>query len=221
MIGVNNMKKFREKFGLGFAIFAFIFFLSACSPANEVSDDITDKPADEQTETTDEEDKNTDNDKEESEETSQNEEENASDQAKEIPLTVYQADDQLMALEKIDAQVLLNEDESEALAFQRLLSGNQEGNEDIYLLPEGTKINSLSLNDENIVEIDLSNEYISNMNAGSSGEQFYLQGLVNTLAKYYEVQEVLLTVDGKAYQTGHYNLNEGQTLSFDESLVNE
>lgn len=210
------MEKFKKRVVSFIALISVLFLFLACSPMNTANDDGENQNNEEEVE------KPTEKDKEESSEEVEKEEKEAeTDQEKEISLTVYQADDQLMYLEKVDTQFLLEENESKAEAFGKLFRGEMKGNEGIFLFPEGTEINSLELNDQNIVEIDLSSEYVSNMNAGSSGEQFFLQGLINTLANYYDVQEVLLTVDGETYQTGHYSLSEGETVSFDDSLVGE
>lgn len=141
--------------------------------------------------------------------------------AEKIPLTVYQADDQLLAYDAIEAELTLNTNDPARLAIAELLRGEHDGMENIFLLPENTEINFLFLNQENIVEVDLSSEYISNMNAGSSGEQFAIQGLVNTLTQYYGVQDLMLTVDGGPYESGHILLEEDQILSFDDRNINE
>lgn len=138
-----------------------------------------------------------------------------------LPLTIYQADDQLMGIDRIDAEIQLNTNDPARIALQELFAGEADGFEEIYLFPEGTKINYLFLNDEDVVEVDLSEEYISNMNAGSSGESFYLTGLGNTLAAYYGVENVLLTIDGENYEGGHILLQDGEYISYDDSMVNE
>lgn len=143
-----------------------------------------------------------------------------SDTAENIPLTIYQADDQLMGLETIESEILLETNEPARLEIERLLSGKIPEFENIFLLPEGTEINYLFLNEDHIVEVDLSEEYISNMNAGSSGEQFYLQGLTNTLTRYYGVNDLLLTIDGELYESGHILLKENELLSFSDEIVN-
>lgn len=138
-----------------------------------------------------------------------------------IPLTVYQADDQAMGLDRINAEIQLKTNDPARMALQELFTGEADGFENIYLLPNGTEINYLFLNDEDIVEVDLSGEYITNMNAGSSGESLYLTGLGNTLAQYYGVEKVLLTIDGDNYEGGHILLRDGEYLIYDESTVNE
>lgn len=143
------------------------------------------------------------------------------DIAETIPLTVYQSDDQIMGIDRISTEIKLNTNDSARIALQELLTGAADGFEDIYLLPDGTKINYLFLNNEDVVEVDLSKEYIQNMNAGSSGESFYLTGLGNTLSTYYGVENVLLTIDGENYEGGHIILKDGEYISYDDSIVNE
>lgn len=143
------------------------------------------------------------------------------DTAEKIPLTIYQADDQLMALDAIDAELSLETNEPARMALAELLTGKKEGMKNIFLMPEASKINYLFLNKDNVVEVDLSSEYISNMNTGSSGEQFALQGLVNTLTQYYGVEDLLLTIDGGQYESGHIFIEEGQILSFYDRNINE
>lgn len=138
-----------------------------------------------------------------------------------LHLTVFQSDDQAMGLDQIEAELALNTNDPARLSLQKLLRGEMEGYEDIFLLPEGTEINYLFLNSENVVEIDLSSDYVSNMNAGSAGEMLFLSGLANTLIRYYGAEEVLLTIDGQNYESGHIVLQDGETLSFNEELINE
>lgn len=212
------MKKLKKRMASFIALISVLFLFVACSPLSTANDEGQDQNNEEEVDIPNE---NEEDESAEEVEEEEEEKEAETDQEKEISLTVYQADDQLMYLEKVDTQFTLEENETKAEAFGKLFRGEMEGNEGIFLFPEGTEINSLELNDQDIVEIDLSSEYIDNMNAGSSGEQFFLQGIVNTLANYYDVQEVLLTVEGEAYQTGHYSLTEGETVSFDDSLVGE
>lgn len=141
--------------------------------------------------------------------------------AERIPFTIYQADEQLVGLNRVDAELVLKTNDPARLALQKILTGEKEGYENISVLPEGTKINYLFLNNKNIVEVDLSSEYISNMNAGSSGESFYLSSLANTLAGYYGVEKVLLTIDGGIYESGHIILRKDEPLEFNDQIINE
>ena len=137
-----------------------------------------------------------------------------------LPFTVYVPDKQAMGLDKVDASLALNTNDPARIAITELLSGQDSEFPEINILPEGTNINYLFLNDHQIVEIDVSSEFVDNMKAGSTGELFTLYTLVNTLSDYYGTQEVLLTVEGEPYEGAHMILQEGETLQFDEEMVN-
>lgn len=137
-----------------------------------------------------------------------------------LPFTVFVPDDQAMGMDQVEAELLLNTNDPARVAITELLSGQADGFENINILPEGTTINYLFLNNDNIVEVDVSSEFEENMNAGSTGELFAVYTLVNTLSQYYGAQEVLLTVDGEPYTGAHMALQEGETLAFNEDMVN-
>ena len=89
-------------------------------------------------------------------------------------------------------------------------------------LPEGisgkvfsdnTKINSLYLNDDGKVYLDLNKEFITEMNADSGYEEMLLQCIANTFGSYYGVDKVILTIDNHLYESGHIKLEKGQYLS--------
>ncbi len=138
-----------------------------------------------------------------------------------IPFTVYVPDEQALGMDTVEAQLKLYTNDPARLTIRKLLSGEVEGYEDLAILPEGTQINYLFKNDNGIVEVDVSSEFVKNMNAGSTGELFFVYNLVNTLIDYYGAEEVLLTVDGKPYEGPHMVLQKGETLKFNHDMVNE
>jgi hypothetical protein len=90
-----------------------------------------------------------------------------------------------------------------------------------HVIGPNVTINSLALSDDGRVHVDFSQEFVSEMNAGSSAESLILQGVVNTIGEYYGVQEVYLTVAGKPYESGHILMGEGQYFTVDYSDVNQ
>lgn len=76
-----------------------------------------------------------------------------------------------------------------------------------------TKINSIHLGDDNIVYIDLNSAFTAEMNAGSGYESLILQSIVNTLGNYYQVNKVILTVENKPYESGHFAFKEGEAMN--------
>ena len=80
---------------------------------------------------------------------------------------------------------------------------------------ENTKINNLYLNDDGMVYIDLSREFLTEMNAGSGYETQILQCVANTFGSYYGAGKVILTIDSGLYESGHIKLNQGEYLTVD------
>jgi len=78
------------------------------------------------------------------------------------------------------------------------------------VLSTNAKINNLYLNDNGMVYVDFSKEFISEMNAGSSYEAMILQSITNTIGMYYGIEEVYITIDEKPYESGHIYMKEGE-----------
>jgi hypothetical protein len=78
-----------------------------------------------------------------------------------------------------------------------------------------TKINSLKLNKDGKVELNLNSAFRTEMNAGAEYEGMVLQSLANTFCRYYNAQELILTIDGKPYSSGHFEMQEGESIKAD------
>lgn len=90
------------------------------------------------------------------------------------------------------------------------------------LMSNNTKINKLYLNyNENVVYVDFSKEFITEMNAGTSKENGILTSVVNTLGDYFNVKEVRLTVDGKEYSSGHILMQKGENFKVNYNNATE
>lgn len=85
----------------------------------------------------------------------------------------------------------------------------------------GTQINSLRLNENRIVEIDLNQAFLSEMNAGALYESMILKSIANTFAQYHGAEEIILTLEGKPYASGHLEMMEGETIPADFLNVQE
>lgn len=75
-----------------------------------------------------------------------------------------------------------------------------------------TKINSLYLNKDGMVYIDLNKAFVTEMNAGSGYESMILKSIANTLGKYYGSQKVILTIDSNLYESGHIAMKKGEFI---------
>lgn len=78
---------------------------------------------------------------------------------------------------------------------------------------ENTKINSFYLNRDGMAYLDLSREFITEMNAGSGTEAMLLQCAANTFGSYCGAEKVILTVENQLYESGHIKLQKGEFLS--------
>ena len=80
------------------------------------------------------------------------------------------------------------------------------------VLTEHTVVNYLYLNKDEMVYVDLSKDFITVMNLGSGYEMLVLQALTNTLGDYYGASKVILTIDGKTYESGHILLEKFEPI---------
>ena len=75
-----------------------------------------------------------------------------------------------------------------------------------------TKINSLYLNKDTNVYVDVNQAFLTEMNAGALYESMILQCIANTFGQYYNAQKVYLTIDNKPYESGHIYMKKGEYL---------
>lgn len=85
----------------------------------------------------------------------------------------------------------------------------------IGVLTPNTAINEYYLNSDNQAYLDLTGEFISEMNAGAQLETMILQAVANTFGSYYNSNELLLRIDGNLYESGHMAYGEDETLAVD------
>lgn len=88
------------------------------------------------------------------------------------------------------------------------------------VLSKNTAVNYLYLNQDGMVYVDLSQQFINEMNAGAGYESLILQSLANTLGDYYGADKIMLTVDGKTYESGHILLEKFEPIEVNyDSIV--
>ncbi len=88
------------------------------------------------------------------------------------------------------------------------------------VLTPNTKVNYLYLNQDGMVYVDLSKDFMNEMNAGAGYESLILQSLANTFGDYYGTSKVILTIDGETYESGHILLREFEPLEVNyDSIV--
>lgn len=75
---------------------------------------------------------------------------------------------------------------------------------------KNSEINSLYLNQDGSVYVDLNQAFIDEMSAGAANEALILQSVVNTFGQYYQSERVYLTIDNKPYESGHIKMKKGE-----------
>lgn len=103
--------------------------------------------------------------------------------------------------------------------LEKALKKHMEESPYLPLISDNTMINSLYLGDDQIVYVDFSDEFATEMNAGAGYERLILQGITNTLGNYYGVNKVYITLEGKPYESGHMALKKGETFEVDMDQV--
>lgn len=92
----------------------------------------------------------------------------------------------------------------------------------IPVISPKTKLNSIQLDRNNWkLRADFSPELISDMNYGGSMESKVLMSIVNTLGRFYDVDGITITIDGRAYESGHFYFKEDEVLEVNTEGMNE
>lgn len=85
-------------------------------------------------------------------------------------------------------------------------------------IPDDAKIQKITLDDDKgIVTADFSSGLIKNMNADETLEALMIRSITATVGRYYQMQKVVITVEGKLYESGHIVLKPGDYFTVSES----
>lgn len=111
-------------------------------------------------------------------------------------VTIYRGNDTVEMM--VTEEALLPELTAENLADALIGAG---------VLEEGVKVNSLEVSEKEgmtYLELDFNEAFLTRLNSmGTSGEYFYMGGVVNTFLKAFDAYAVKITVDGKPAESGH------------------
>jgi hypothetical protein len=114
----------------------------------------------------------------------------------------------------IDRAVDIRTNEDMKLLFQNELKKIPENSGLSKVLSPNTSILSCVVDDKNeTVTVDFSSELLKEMNAGSSFETMLLKSITNTFGNYYQKNKVIIKVEGKLYESGHFLLKEGESYT--------
>ncbi|MFZ5973783.1 MAG: GerMN domain-containing protein [Bacillota bacterium] len=88
-------------------------------------------------------------------------------------------------------------------------------------ISDSVKILGISLDDKKgIITVDFSSDFIKGMNAGAALEGMLLKSITNTIGHCFQVSKVVITAEGKRYESGHFALKKGEyfTVSDDKTV---
>lgn len=118
---------------------------------------------------------------------------------------------------EVEKSILFQTNDISRIKIQEAYAGSSNSKL-VPILSADTKINSLYLNNDNIVYVDFSNEFVKAI--GSGFEELKLQCITNTLGYYYGVNQVYITIEGQPYESGHIVMkkNEPFKVNYDKVI---
>lgn len=91
--------------------------------------------------------------------------------------------------------------------------------ENLFGFEEAGRINFMYMTDEGIPHIDFNEVVTEDITLGSSGEPYALMAFTHTIADYYDVNQIRLTVDGEVWFSPHIQLQQELIdVPFDEII---
>lgn len=97
-------------------------------------------------------------------------------------------------VEKVDSKELIDDPYKKVLSLL-ISKTNEELNGIKTHIPNNTRINSITKNGECLI-IDLSKEFIDNMEASSVTQELPIMQIVNTMTQFNEINAIKILIDG-------------------------
>ncbi len=123
----------------------------------------------------------------------------------------YYPDIQSGALYYVEKEVFFRTNDETAVILEEEYKGAVKGPLGV-VFTTGTAIKSLVKDGGNRVRLDLNAAFVTEMNAGAAYETMIIQCIANTFGDYYHAESLILTVEGKPYESGHISMEEGQPV---------
>lgn len=133
-----------------------------------------------------------------------------------IEVTLYYPNDQASGLVAAKRNVSATDQELIKAIFQELAtppSGSEKP------IPSGTKLLSSSVSTDGIATIDLSQEFQTNFNGGSAGEQMTLYSIVNTLTTLPNINSVQFLLAGDKHPGILGHIDTSEPIKADKGLI--
>ena len=128
--------------------------------------------------------------------------------AESINVKVYYPDDSGMRLVEVEREIVIDDSTDKyTAAVETLLEEPGEDNL-TKIFPNNAAIRSVEVAD-GLAIVDLDGGFLKNFVGGSTGEEFLVGSVVDTLTNFPEVQQVKFLVDGQEIETlsGHMDLS--------------
>ncbi len=128
--------------------------------------------------------------------------------AKSMNVKVYYPDDSGMRLVEVEREIIIDDSTDKyTAAVETLLTEPSEKNL-TKIFPNNAAIRSVEVADS-LAIVDLDGGFLKNFVGGSTGEEFLVGSVVDTLTNFPEVKRVKFLVDGQEIETlsGHMDLS--------------
>lgn len=115
--------------------------------------------------------------------------------------------------------------EPERMSFYMISKLKNPPNNLIPSVGKTVKVNNIiAIPSKNFVAIDFSSNFVTDLNVGSSVENSIIQCIVNTFGYNFYASEVIITINGEPYSSGHISMEKNVPFKVDfsqeEELVN-
>lgn len=127
---------------------------------------------------------------------------------KSMEVTVYYPDEAGMNLVPVKREITIVNDKDKYLAAVNCLLEAPKEEELTKIFPKGAKIIGVNI-DKNTAVVNLDSGITKNFVGGSTGEEFLINSVVDTLTEFKEVNQVFFLIDGHEVETlaGHMDLS--------------
>lgn len=128
--------------------------------------------------------------------------------AESMNIKVYYPDDSGMKLVEVEREIVIDDSTDKyTAALETLLTDPAEENL-TKIFPNNAAIRSVEVSD-GLATVDLDSGFLKNFVGGSTGEEFLVGSVVDTLTNFPEVKQVKFLVDGQEIETlsGHMDLS--------------
>lgn len=128
--------------------------------------------------------------------------------AQSLNVKVYYPDDSGMKLVEVERKITFDDSTNKYIAAVETLL-EEPGEENLTkIFPDNAAIRSVTIAGD-LATVDLDGSFLKNFVGGSTGEEFLVGSVVNTLTNFPEVKRVKFLVDGQEIETlsGHMDLS--------------